>query len=246
MSISVPPAEPLIPAKPSDREVVIPPLESGDRLTRNEFERRYDAMPHLRKAELIEGVVHVSSPVRQRHHSAPHSSLVGWIFLYRARTPGTEAGDNPSVRLDSGNMPQPDAVLFIQPEYRGQIKIDDDGYINGAPDLVAEVSASTETHDLHEKRSAYQRNGVREYIVWRTPRFELDWFVLHEAGYERLPPAEDGTLRSKVFPGLWLDPAALMRDDFDTLLKVLQQGLDSAEHAEFIARLEQTRSEGSG
>src|SRR5436190_13330447 len=139
----------------------LPPLENGDHLTREEFERRYDAMPQLKKAELIEGVVHVPSPVRQRRHSAPHSSLVGWLFLYRARTPGVELGDNPSVRLDLGNMPQPDAVLFVQPESRGRVKIDADDYLSGAPDLVAEVSASSESHDLHEKLQAYQRNGVR-------------------------------------------------------------------------------------
>ena len=118
MSALVPRAGTVTRIEPVDRAPSIPPLQDGDRLTRDEFERRYDAMPHLRKAELIEGVVHVPSPVRQRRHSAPHSSLVGWLFLYRARTPGVEPGDNPSVRLDLGNMPQPDAVLFIQPESR--------------------------------------------------------------------------------------------------------------------------------
>ena len=142
MSVSIPRTDPITPAEPLDGTPLIPPLEEGDHLTRDEFERRYDAMPHLKKAELIEGVVHVPSPVRQRHHSAPHTSLVGWLFLYRARTPGVESGDNPSVRLDSGNMPQPDAVLFVQPEYRDQVIIDADDYISGAPDLVAEVAAT--------------------------------------------------------------------------------------------------------
>jgi Uma2 family endonuclease len=243
MSVSVPRTEPVTPAEPVDGTHSIPPLKEGDRLTRDEFERRYDAMPHLKKAELIEGVVHMPSPVRQRHHSAPHSSLVGWLFLYRARTPGVESGDNPSVRLDLGNMPQPDAVLFIQPEYQGQIRIDEDDYINGAPDLVAEVAASSEGYDLHDKLPAYQRNGVREYIVWRVLKRQVDWFVLREAGYEALVPAEDGILRSTVFPGLWLDPAALVRGDFDTLLDVLQRGLDSPEHAEFAARLQRAKIE---
>ena len=114
------------------------------------------------------------------------------------------------------------------------------------PDLVAEVSASSESHDLHEKLQAYQRNGVREYLVWRVLNRQVDWFVLHEGGYQRLAPAEDGTLRSTVFPGLWLDPTALMRDDFDTLLDVLQRGLDSPEHAGFAARLGQARAEPAG
>src|SRR5262245_20097588 len=143
MSVSVPRTGPVTPAGPIDGPRLIPPLEEGDRLTRDEFERRYDAMPHLKKAELIEGVVHVPSPSRQRYHGRPHSTLIGWLFVYEARTLGVELGDNPSVRMTPGNMPQPDGVLFIQPEYGGNVKIDDEGYIEGAPDLVAEVAASS-------------------------------------------------------------------------------------------------------
>jgi len=223
-----------------DESSAVPPLKAGDRLSRDEFERRYDATPHLKKAELIEGVVHVPSPVRQRHHSGPHFSLVGWLFLYRARTPGVEGGDNPSIRLDLGNMPQPDGVLFIQPEHGGHVQIDADDYVNGAPDLVAEVAASSVSYDLHDKLLAYRRNGVREYIVWRVDERELDWFVLRGDHYERLPPEEDGTLHSTIFPGLWLDPSALVSGDFDKLLAVLQRGLDSPEHATFAASLRGT------
>ena len=121
----------------------IPPLKDGDRLTRAEFERRYMAMPDLKKAELIEGVVHVSSPVRQRYHGRQHSHLNFWLCAYEGSTPGVEVGDNSTVRLDLDNMPQPDCLLFVQPEHGGKVRIDDDGYIEGAPDLVAEVAASS-------------------------------------------------------------------------------------------------------
>src|SRR6516225_7808558 len=94
----------------------IPPLENGDRLTRFEFERRYEAMPHLKKAELIEGEVYMPSPVRYRKHSRPHSHLIGWLTHYEAGTPGVEAGDNTSIRLDLDNEPQPDAHLIIAPD----------------------------------------------------------------------------------------------------------------------------------
>jgi Uma2 family endonuclease len=212
-------------------------------MTRDEFERRFDAMPHLKRAELIEGVVHVPSPVRQRHHSGPHFSLIGWLFLYRARTPGVEGGDNPSVRMDLGNMPQPDGVLFVSHEHGGQVKIDEDDYISGAPDLVGEVAASTARYDLGEKLEAYRRCGVREYVVWRVPEQRIDWFVLHGDRFEPLEPMGDGTLRSTVFPGLWLDPAALLCDDSARLLDVVQRGLDSPEHAAFKAQLQQARAQ---
>jgi Uma2 family endonuclease len=167
MSLSSPQFRSIPTAEPIDRDGAIPPLEDGDRLTCEEFERRYDAMPNLKKAELIEGAVHVPSPVRQRQHGDPHSTLVGWLFLYRARTRGLELGASPSVRLDLQNTPQPDGALFIQPKYGGQVKIDEEGYIDGAPDLIAEVAAGTTSYDLSNKLEAYQRNGVREYIVVR-------------------------------------------------------------------------------
>jgi len=215
----------------------VPPLENGDVLTRAEFERRYEAMPHLKKAELIEGVVYVPSPVRHRAHSHPHIHLTGWLVQYEAGTPGVEAGDNGTVRLDLDNEPQPDALLFIDPACGGQARIDADDYIEGAPELVAEVASSSASYDLHVKLRVYRRNGVREYIVWRVLEQELDWFVLRAGQYARMSIDAEGLLKSEVFPGLWLDPAALLRGDLATVLAVVQRGLASPEHAAFVARL---------
>ncbi len=197
------------PLKPAPSREAIPPLVDGERLTRDEFERRYDAMPGLKKAELIEGVVHMPSPVRHGQHSNPHSRLVGWLWVYRAGTPGVDSGDNGSIRLDLSNMPQPDGFLIIRPEHGGRVRISEDDYIEGGPELVAEVSASTAGYDLGEKQGAYLRNGVLEYIVWRVLDRAIDWFVRRDERYERLEPGADGILRSEVFPGLWLDPAAM-------------------------------------
>jgi Uma2 family endonuclease len=238
MSITYPRAEPASPGSPWRGNGAIPPLENGDRLTRDEFMRRYEAMPDLKKAELIEGVVYVSSPVRQRFHSRPHYHLLTWLGVYEAATPGVEGGDNPTVCLDLDNIPQPDCVLFIQPERRGRIRINEEGYIEGAPDLVAEVAASSASYDLHDKLRAYKRNGVREYIIWRVLDRQVDWFELREGRYEPLSAASDGSLRSPSFPGLWLDPAALLRGDLAAVLAVVQAGVSSPEHAAFEARLQ--------
>jgi Uma2 family endonuclease len=243
MPVSIPRSEPAVPTEPIDGNGAIPPLKDGDRLSRDEFERRYNAMPQLKKAELIEGVVSVPSPVGCEHHGEPHSTLGGWFFLYRARTRGVRLADNASVRLDLGNMPQPDCLLFISPDCGGRVRIDEDDYVYGAPDLIAEIAASSAHHDLNAKRQVYQREGVREYIIWRVLEGRLDWFVLREAGYEPLAPGDDGILRSTIFPGLWLDPAALLRDDCDTLLEVLERGLDTPEHAAFKAELQRARVE---
>jgi hypothetical protein len=228
-----------ITAKPrTARPAAIPPLEPGDHLPRDEFERRYNAMPHVKKAELIEGVVYMASAVRLRHHGVPHMNLSIWLGNYKVSTPGTEASDNTTVRLDLDNEPQPDAMMVILPECGGQSKITDDDYIEGGPELSAEIAASTVSIDLHEKFRVCRRNGVREYIVWRVDDEAIDWFVLRGGQYDRLRHDAAGILKSEVFPGLWLDPAAMVRLDMATVLQVLQQGLAHADHAAFVRRLQ--------
>ncbi len=214
------------------------PLEPGDRLKREEFERRYDAMPHLKKAELIEGVVYMPSPVRHRRHSRPHFRLITWLGAYEAATPGVEGGDNGSARLDLDNEPQPDALLLIDPARCGQARISADDYIEHAPELVAEVAASSASYDLHTKLEVYRRNGVREYLVWRVLDQQFDWFVLRSGQYEPLAATAAGLRCSEIFPGLWLDAAALMQGDMQRVLAVVQQGLASPEHAAFVQRLQ--------
>jgi Uma2 family endonuclease len=205
-----------------------------------EFERRYDAMPDLKKAELIEGEVCVGSPVRHRRHSKPHGQLMTWIGNYASSTRGVEFGDNGSIRLDLDNEPQPDAYLMIEPHRGGQARISDDDYIEGAPKLVAEITSSSVSYDLGKKLHSYRRNGVREYVVWRILEREVDWFVLHQGFCVPLSVGPDALLRSTVFPGLWLDPAALIRGDLARVLAIVQQRMSSPEHTDFAAGLRKT------
>ncbi len=217
----------------------IPPLENGDRLSRAEFERRYQAAPNIKKAELVEGVVYIASPPWFKSHSEPHAHLAGWLGTYAAFTPGLISGINPTVRLDPDNEPQPDAVLFI---LGGQATISPDDYIEGAPELIVEIAASSVAFakrslreiDLHDKKRAYRRNGVQEYIVWRTLEGQLDWFVLAADEYVAQVPDDQGILRSQIFPGLWLAVSALLAGDSASVLSVLQQGLNSPEHQAFF------------
>jgi Uma2 family endonuclease len=215
----------------------IPPLEPGDRLTRDEFERRYEAMPHLKKAELIEGVVYMPSPVRLQRHGQPHSDLVTWLGVYRAGTPGVQAGDNTTARLDMDNEPQPDAMLFVEPDRGGQVRISDDDYVEGAPELVAEIASSSVSFDLHTKMHVYRRCGVKEYVVWRVLDRAIDWFVLDAGTYQPLAPDADGLLKSRIFPGLWLDAEALLTGDLARALARLHDGLATAEHQQFVNHL---------
>jgi Uma2 family endonuclease len=215
-----------LPTKPKKAVTTafIPPLQNGDRLSRAEFERRYEAMPNV-KAELIEGVVYMASPVRQGQHGRQHSHLHGWLTHYLALTEGLDVGDNSTIRLDLDNAPQPDALLMYLPEHKGQARVDEDDYIEGAPELIAEVAASSASYDLHIKLHVYRRNGVREYVVWRVLDEEIDWFILRDGTYERLPLSPDGIFRSEIFPGLWLDPEALIAGELVKVFEVVQQGV---------------------
>ena len=223
------PAPPDPPARP------VPALENGDRLTRCEFERRYALRPDLKKAQLIEGIVYMPSPVSFVHAEA-HSAIQGVLAVYAASTAGVRVADNATVRLDLDNEPQPDVLLCIDAPAGGRSRVSD-GYLEGAPELVAEVSASSASIDLHDKLRAYRRNGVQEYVVWRTRDRRIDWFELADGEYRLLPPDDAGVVRSRVFPGLRIACPALLAADLAAALAELQKGLDSEEHRRFIARL---------
>jgi Uma2 family endonuclease len=218
---------------------LIPPLENGDRLTRYEFERRYNAMPHLNRAELIEGVVYMAAALRFRSHGQPHASLMTWLGNYTVATPGVALGDAPTVRIDLDNEPQPDAVLLIESQSGGRSRVSDDDYIEGVPELVAEIVASSAAIDLGDKKRAYRRNGIPEYIVWQVFDRKVDWFCLQEGDYVSLPIDADGTIRSRVFPGLWLAVEDLLTGNMVQVLAVLQAGLAAAEHDGFVQQLSQ-------
>lgn len=216
----------------------IPPLENGDRLTRAEFERRYRAMPHVKKAELIEGIVYMPSPVRLKRHGKPHVILSGWLAYYLSKTPGLEDfGDNTTARLDEDNEPQADLALLLPRHLGGGAYVDDEDYISGAPTWVGEIAASSVSLDMHAKLNVYRRSGVREYLVWRTEDQVVDWFVLREGRYDPRAADERGVLKSEQFPGLWLDVGALLRGDLAGLFRVVDAGVGTEAHGEFLKRL---------
>jgi Uma2 family endonuclease len=225
-------AQTVPPEGPPARE---PVLEPGDRLTRDEFERRYERMPQLKKAELIEGVVYMPSPVRLKAHGLPHNHLGTWLGVYSSETPGVWCSDNSTVRLDLDNEPQPDLVLMKLPEKGGQARISEDDYIEGAPELAVEIVGSSHAYDLHQKRGAYRRNAVREYLAWITDDNRFVWWELRDGDFQEIAADVEGLLKSRVFPGLWLDTTALLRGDMKGVLATLRRGLDGPEHAAFVA-----------
>jgi Uma2 family endonuclease len=198
-------------------------------------------MPHVQRAELIEGVVYMPTAVRYRPHGRPHAILNHWLHSYELATPGVESADGSSVRLDNDNEPQPDLLLRLERSLGGQSWEDDEGYLTGAPELVVEIAASSASYDLHQKLHIYRRHGVREYVVWRVFDKAIDWFVLREGNYEPLAPDAGGLLKSLVFPGLWLDAPALVRNDLRAAVAAANVGLASPEHAEFVAQLDRKR-----
>jgi Uma2 family endonuclease len=189
----------------------VPTLESGDRLTREEFHRRYCERPDIKRAELVEGVVYVASPLRSDVHGMPHADIVVWLGTYRSMTPGVYLSDNATVQLDDKNEVQPDAILWR--EEPGGARLTEKGYVEGAPQLVVEVAASSASYDLHDKLGAYRRTGVREYVVWRTLDRAIDWLRLRAGEYVRVEPDERGLIESEVFPGLRLDVAKMLAGD---------------------------------
>jgi Uma2 family endonuclease len=217
--------KPLIIGKTDSADAPVPELEAGDRLTRPEFERRYNAMPQVNKAQLIEGVVYMPSPVKNTVHGHPHARIITLLGVYESFTPGTQCGDNASLRLDLENMPQPDAFLRYLETHNGQSSSTPDDYIQGAPELVVEISATTATVDLGPKLRAYRRNGVKEYMVWLTQERQIHYHVLVDGDYQLLSPTADGVFKSTIFPGLWIDGLALLIEDTAKQVETLMAGI---------------------
>ena len=219
--------------------VVTQPLVAGQRLKRDEFLRRWEAMPDVKLAELIGGIVYMPSPISLIH--ADHDGLViGWLSNYAARTPGC-AGCSATTWLMLEDAPQPDAALRILPEYGGQSRVEG-AYAAGAPELVAEVCLSSASYDLGPKLALYRAAGVREYVALILGESRVLWLRLVDGSYVHLEPGPDGLLRSVIFPGLWLDPHALVVLDGAGVLDTLDQGLKSPEHDEFVRALAARRA----
>ncbi|MFN8525533.1 MAG: Uma2 family endonuclease [Chloroflexota bacterium] len=197
-------------------------LESGDHLSQAEFHRRYSARPDIRKAELVEGVVYLASPVRVDRHGEPHGFVIGWLAQYVAGARDAHLADNATVILDDRNEVQPDAFLWRRAP--GGPRLTADGYLEGAPQLVVEIAASSVAYDLHEKKEAYRRNGVREYVVWRVLDGAIDWFRLTDGQYAPVSPDADGVIESDQFPGLRLHVASMLAGDLASVLGHNRQG----------------------
>jgi Uma2 family endonuclease len=193
-------------------------LENGAVMTREEFHVAYVACPDLHRVELIEGVVYMPSPISLSEHGRPQGLVLRWLDTYADRSPTLVAAPPSSVFLDDRNQPEPDAMLLrATPGY-----LDDSGHVLKVPELVVEVAASSRSRDLHQKKRAYERAGIVEYIVWRTRDSELDWFELRDGSYVRRAPDAAGLIESIQFPGLVLDVAALIAGDKPRVLAGLR------------------------
>jgi len=211
-----------------------PPLQAGDRLTRDEFLRRWEQHPKIKFAELIGGVVYMPSPL-SRLHGVTDNNAGTWLGVYHAHTPGTEAGSNCTTLMEGDETPQPDEFLRILPEYGGR-STNDGLYVSGGPELLTEISVSSVSLDLTQKFDLYERMGVLEYVAILMYEQEIRWHRLTSKGYKRQTPAA-GIWKSKVFPGLWLNGPAMLANDAAKVLATLRKGLRSPEHAAFIKKL---------
>jgi Uma2 family endonuclease len=214
----------------------VPPFANGDVLDQPTFHALYEQTPKGFKAELIGGVVHVVSPV-SANHGFRHQALSFWAGTYSLATPGVRSSIEATVILSSESEPQPDVTLLIQPEAGGQTRVNESGYLEGAPELAIEVSVSSVSIDLNAKKSDYERYGVQEYLVVVEQTQSVHWFARGKSGFRELRPGANGVLQSKVFPGLWLEPSTVFASTPKPMLAVLERGLASPEHAKFVEKL---------
>jgi Uma2 family endonuclease len=214
-------------------------LVEGEHLDQPTFHALYDAMPPGTRAELIGGVVYMPSPVGRPHGRAQVPVIV-WLSYYEENTPGVEVDDNTTTVLGWKSEPQPDGLLRILPECGGRTS-DEQNLIHGAPELVVEIAKASRYIDLGPKLADYEQAGVLEYVVRAHDPDEVIWFRQDHGSLVKVAADPDGLYRSQVFPGLWLDPQALLQRDTRRLRAVVDLGLATPEHAAFVAKLAEAR-----
>ena len=228
-------------AHTTEPDLEIPPLSDGQRLLADEFHRRYLSMPFVKNAQLIDGVVHMSSQVYLDQHGGPHSDIIFWLGYFRSFCPQVRVADNTSLRIDDENEPQPDAMLLLDPTHCGGTWTES-RLLRGTPELIVEIAASSARLDAGEKRDLYQRIGVREYILWRVLDARIDWWHLADGKYQILPQDDKGVNRSRVFPGLWLNTPAMLAGRLDLVKNTVDAGLQCQEYLDFAEKLREEKS----
>lgn len=214
--------------------VIPPPLCDGERMSRDEFLRRWELLPGLKHAQLLDGIVYMASPVSAKHGTF-HNDFVTWLGTYKARTPGCDGLTDATALMES-DAPQPDIALRVLPSFGGQSR-NEGAYLAGAPELIVEVAASSRARDLGPKSQLYLKAGVREYLSVLVEEERIIWRELYEDTWRDIASDGTGILRSRVFPGLWLDEPAMWRRDLAQVLDVLGQGMASAEYTAFAQSL---------
>jgi Uma2 family endonuclease len=221
-------------------EQAVAPLNAGDKLSREEFLRRWREHPEIKRAELIGGIVYMAPSPVSADHGDNENTLTTWLGVYHAWTPGCVASNNATTLLLE-DAPQPDGHLRLLPECGGKSRVQG-VLLHGPPELAGEMCKSSVAYDLHQKFDLYEAAGVQEYVAVLLYEKEIRWHHLVDGVYQPLPPDDDGVWRSRVFPGLWLDGAAMLRHDAAKVLAKLQEGLASPEHRDFVALLAQRRN----
>lgn len=214
-----------------------PPLFEGDRMDAAEFLRRWEALPDVRYAELIDGVVFMPSPVSFLHGRYQFVAT-RWLAAYEERTPGSEGASDCTWLMGDQDVPQPDVFLRIKPALGGQSR-GGTKYAEGAPELIVEISGSSRSRDFGAKQALYLKMGVREYLTVQWQKRILIWRRSEAGRFVEIRPGKDGLLRSRIFPGLWLDPAAFWEGN---VAAAVHLGLESPEHAAFVKRLAKTQT----
>jgi Uma2 family endonuclease len=221
-------------ANPKTLSKPLPIMHNGDHMKQPEFHFAYSSMPENYRAELIGGVVFEPSPVSYSH-ARNDNMFHDLITQYAKKSKLAEVAPNATVILSEDDEVQPDVLLRLPEELGGRSRLVGK-FLEGAPELVAEIAYSSRAIDLHLKKQRYAKAGVIEYLVFCIEPKKLHWFRLQEEkGIKR---NGDGTFCSKVFPGLWINEPALIEANSERADEILAEGLNSEEFNDFKNQLQ--------
>lgn len=160
------------------------------------------------------------------------SSVSYWLCQYRRSTPCVESLGRVSIFLDPTTEIETTAAMWLTPGADDRPRWQ---RCEGVPELLVEVTATVHNKVFRRRLRVYEQSEIHELLVVTGDPRDTALYARENGRFARVSPADDGSYRSRVFPGLWLDPSALFSDEWNEMAACLDRGMATEEHAAFVA-----------
>lgn len=171
--------------------------------------------------------------------SALLTDLAMCINYYRLFSPGCYCCVHATVELDAETRFVPGIVVQVNHGRLKQCRPEPDyDVFRGPPNFVLDVFPEGDWLDYEQRRDAYEKHGVLEYVAVRlTEPVEWIWNRLEGGKFQAIETADHEMIMSTALPGLWIPAQALKDRDWWSVMAAIARGVSRVGHHEFMATI---------